>query len=68
MAELEVLRAVTVAVLLGTCAFLISEFFREMRESKPRSWRRQIDASGHVLSNRAADIKADALRKAGIES
>lgn len=65
MAELEVLRAVTATVILGTCAFLISEFFRDMRESRNRRWTRRIDASGHVLSDRAAELKEEALRKAG---
>ena len=67
MAELEVLRIVTWTVLVGTCAFLISEYFREMRESNTRKWRRQIDASGHVLSPRAAELKERALRKAGVK-
>ena len=49
MAELEVLRIVTWTVLVGTGLFLVSEYFREMRESKVRKWRRQIDASGNVL-------------------
>ena len=67
MAELEVLRIVTWTVLVGTGLFLVSEYFREMRESKVRKWRRQIDASGKVLSNRAADIKDAAMRKAGLD-
>lgn len=67
MAELEVLRIVTETVLVGTGFFLVSEYFREMRESSPRKWRRQIDASGKVLSQRAADIKDAAVRKAGMD-
>lgn len=67
MAELMVLRIVTWTVLVGTGLFLVSEYFREMRESKTRKWRRQIDASGKVLSHRAADIKDAAMRKAGMD-
>ena len=63
---IEVLRAATGAVLAGTCAFLISEFFREMRESRNRCRPRRIDASGHVLSGRAAELKEEALRRAGL--
>lgn len=67
MAELMVLRIVTGTVLVGTGLFLVSEYFREMRESKVRKWRRQIDASGKVLSHSAADIKDTAMRKAGMD-
>lgn len=67
MAELMVLRIVTATVLVGTGLFLVSEYFREMRESKTRKWRRQIDASGKVLSHKAADIKDAAMRKAGMD-
>ena len=67
MAELMVLRIVTEAVLVGTGLFLVSEYFREMRESKVRKWRRQIDASGNVLSHRAADIKDASMRRAGMD-
>lgn len=67
MAELEALRIVTATVLVGTGLFLVSEYFREMRESKTRKWRRQIDASGKVLNNRAADIKDEAMRKVGLD-
>jgi hypothetical protein len=67
MAELMVLRIVTWTVLVGTGLFLVSEYFREMRESRARKWRRQIDASGNVLSNRAADIKDEAMRKVGLD-
>lgn len=65
MAELMVLKVATATVLAGTALFLVGEFFREMRESRPRRSRRQIDASGKVLSRRAADIKDAAMRKAG---
>lgn len=67
MAELMVLRIVTETVLVGTGIFLVSEYFREMRESKVGKWRRQIDASGKVLSHRAADMKDAAMRKSGID-
>lgn len=63
---MEILRVATGAVLAGTCAFLVSELFREMRESRTRSRPRRIDASGRILSERAAELKADALRKAGL--
>lgn len=65
--ELDILRAATGAVLVGTCAFLISEFFREMRESRNRCRPRRIDASGHVLSGRAAELKERTLWKAGVK-
>lgn len=66
MSEIDILRAATGAVLAGTCAFLISEFFREMRESSNRSRPRRIDASGNILSGRAAELKEEALRRAGL--
>lgn len=65
MSELDILRAATGAVLAGTCAFLITEFFREMREGRDRSRPRRIDASGRVLGKRASELKSEALRKAG---
>ena len=65
MSEMEILRVATGAIVAGTCAFLVSEFFREMRESSGRSRPRRIDASGRVLCKRAAELKGEALRKAG---
>lgn len=65
MAELMVLKVATATVLAGTAMFLVGEFFREMRETRPGRTRRQIDASGKVLSRRAAEIKDAAMRKAG---
>lgn len=66
MAELMVLRIVTETVLVGTGLFLVSEYFREMRESRVKKWRRQIDASGKVLSHRAAELKDAALERAEV--